>query len=251
MRGLSLVLLVCLAAAAVFAPSAALQTADNRIVAADRPTLAVPVSAIVSPVASPIDGPTTAEPGDLVVLSAGVDAKGYAWTCIPDSKKWAAVDGGKRVVFASGKAGAYTFVLATASGDCPCIYQHVVTIGGSAPNPPQPPTPDPTPAPGAKQQVLFLYRSADLDNLPGPQQTMLASLKLRKQLAEAGHKFVGCFDAEAVPAALAPWATAAAGKPLPLLLTAPLAGGDIRVVPLPASTTELADILGLPKGAAR
>jgi len=247
MRGLSLILLVCVCAAAAFLPPAASFVQPAATSAAP----AVVEAKVTAIVASPIDGPTTAEPGDLVVLSAGIDAKGYAWTSIPDSKKWMAVDGNRKVVFASGKPGVYTFVLATASGDYPCIYQHVVTIGGSAPNPPQPPTPDPTPAPGAKRQVMFLYRSSDLDNLSPAQQTLLASLKLRKSLAEAGHQFVGCFDAEVVPAALAPWATAAAGKPLPLLLTAPIAGGDIRVVPLPASTTELAEILGLAKGASR
>lgn len=95
-----------------------------------------------------IDGPESAAPGDLVILSATAEAKAYAWTCIPDSKRWLAVDGGRRVVFASGAAGVYTFVLATATGDVPAVHQHVVTIGAPPPAPPPNPPPPPPPQPG-------------------------------------------------------------------------------------------------------
>lgn len=97
-----------------------------------------------------IDGPDAAAPGDLVILSASVDAKAFAWTCIPDSRRWLAVDGGRRVVFASGTPGSYTFVLATATCDVPAVYQHVVTIELPGPKPPDPPNPPlpPPPQPG-------------------------------------------------------------------------------------------------------
>jgi hypothetical protein len=79
--------------------------------------------------AAPIDGPATAAPGDLVILTATVPAKNYAWTCIPANKKWLAVEGGKQVVFANRTVGTYTFVLATAKGDVAAVAQHVVVIG--------------------------------------------------------------------------------------------------------------------------
>lgn len=94
-----------------------------------------------------ITGPTEAEPGDLVILTAEPEAKGYKWAQIPDTGKWLEIEGGRRVVFATGKAGNYVFVLATATADCPCLYQHAVKIGTPTPTPDPAPAPDPTPDP--------------------------------------------------------------------------------------------------------
>jgi hypothetical protein len=108
---------------------------------------AVAVQLVSAPEAVAIIGPDTSEPGDLVVLKVVGDAKGYAWDCFPENKKWATFDGGKSIVFASGKAGVYTFILATATGDVPTISKKSVTIGVIPPGPDPPPGPNPPPVP--------------------------------------------------------------------------------------------------------
>lgn len=114
-------------------------------------------------------------------------------------------------------------------------------------NPPLPPGPDPQPEPGEKWQVVFLVRSSQLDNLPRGQQALLASLKLREQLASKGHRFVAVLDldqSEPVPEALAPFRRAAEGKALPRVAVAPLEGGTIRDYPLSQNEAELWKLLG-------
>ena len=120
-----------------------------------------------------------------------------------------------------------------------------VVIAG--PNPPLPPDPDPQPEPGAKYQVALLIESGDLDNLPRAQQAILASLKLRDELARRGHHLVGILErdqAKDAPPGLAPFYEAASGKPLPRIEIAPVAGGTITDYPLPADEASLWKILG-------
>jgi hypothetical protein len=101
-----------------------------------------------------IDGPETARAGDLVILSARVDgAESFAWLLANSDKSYLPVEGGRRLVFASGTPGPYVFVLAVSVLNDPAdavqtrIVKHVVTIeGGQPPNPnPDPDGPDPEP----------------------------------------------------------------------------------------------------------
>lgn len=115
-----------------------------------------------------IVGPAHADPGELVVLRANTTAKGLAWARVPAGTNWIAVDGGGTVVFATGRAGDYVFLLATATGDVPALYQHTVTIGTAPgptppgptppnppdPNPPIPPPPGPTPSNDMRKLAL-------------------------------------------------------------------------------------------------
>lgn len=125
---------------------------------------------------------------------------------------------------------------------------HRITVSGSTPGP-DPDPPDP-PTPGGKKQVVVVYESADLDSLPAFQRELISGLKIRKAIEDKGHKFVGVWDKDmrgpdgTIPAAVAPWANAAAGKTLPALLTAPLAGGQVVAHTMPADETALWTILG-------
>jgi hypothetical protein len=108
-----------------------------------------------------------------------------------------------------------------------------VTIGD--PKPPDPPLP-PGPTPGAKWQVAFLVKSADLDNLPAAQRQTLASLKLREELKAQGHSFRGVYSQQqAATGEAAQWLAAlATGEDLPRIALASRDGGPIKTYPLPA-----------------
>lgn len=113
-----------------------------------------------------IDGPTSAEPGDLVVLSAE-QAKGdaFAWGVIGlDHGRWLEVEQGTKLIFATGKQGRYTFFLFAGSMIDGQItlrsISHEVTIG-TAPPPPGPgpdPDPDPQPLPDGKYKLAAAAR---------------------------------------------------------------------------------------------
>lgn len=109
-----------------------------------RPSEAMPVPII--------DGPATAEPGDLVVLSAErASGDAMCWVSINvDAGRYLEIDNGRRLVFATGKPGRYSFVLVAASlieGQVVALTaRHDVVIGGE-PDPPPPPPPPPGPEP--------------------------------------------------------------------------------------------------------
>jgi hypothetical protein len=97
-----------------------------------------------------IVGPSQALPGDLIVLDGGSSqATGFAWVLADSDKSFLPVDGGRRLVFATGTPGKYTFILVTAlaGGDANprvALARHVVVVGDD-PTPPVPPGPDPLP----------------------------------------------------------------------------------------------------------
>lgn len=111
--------------------------------------------ALCAPPKAVIAGPTQANPGDLVILDANQsEALGFAWVLTDSDKSFLPVEDGRKVVFASGSAGRYTFVLVAATADDPKkplidIARHTLTIG-EPPNPgpgPNPPGPNPEPLP--------------------------------------------------------------------------------------------------------
>lgn len=98
-----------------------------------------------------IDGPTEAAAGDLIILDASdSDCDSCLWMLANSDKSFLEFEDGRKCVFASGAAGSYSFVLATAKqGDTAAtvaIARHVVTIGGTPPGP----NPGPNPGPGPK-----------------------------------------------------------------------------------------------------
>jgi len=97
-----------------------------------------------------IDGPSESAPGDLIILSADKSiCDDLAWQLVNSSKAFLPVEDGRKVVFASGDAGRYVFVLAvskaTADGSQVAIATHEITIG--EPEPPKPPPKPPKPEP--------------------------------------------------------------------------------------------------------
>lgn len=108
--------------------------------------------------------------------------------------------------------------------------------------PPNPgPNPGPEPGPEPKPtywQVAFFVESDNLDNLTPAQQSLLASLLVRKDLEAKGHRLVGIFDPDAMETAtdpaLKPWFSAAQRK-APCMALAPMEGGTIQIFPLPES----------------
>ncbi|MFH0982013.1 MAG: hypothetical protein V2A79_10780 [Planctomycetota bacterium] len=104
-----------------------------------------------------IKGPDAVSPGDLLILEAQAPAGcRCAWLVYP-ARSALPVDGGQRLVFASGQPGSYLFVLAVASptGEV-AIAQKTVAVGAvpgppgpspPAPTPPVPPAPGPAPIP--------------------------------------------------------------------------------------------------------
>lgn len=113
-------------------------------------------------------GPAHAQPGDLVILNAATStqADSFTWRLIASEKSFLPIEDGRKIVFASGEAGAYTFVLAVAGNDdqgnaAVSLAVHTITIGDRpAPTPDDPkPTPDePTPD-GFRGEVTAAVRS--------------------------------------------------------------------------------------------
>lgn len=130
-----------------------------------------------------IDGPANSAAGDLVVLDASrSEAKDFAWKLVNSDKVFLPVEGNRKVVFASGQNGVYTFILAVALDDKVAIAQHDVTIGPPnppppTPIPPSPPNPpEPEPLPHGKYDLSRLSRDwAKLSvTLDGPRRTASA-----------------------------------------------------------------------------
>lgn len=104
------------------------------------------------PAMSQIEGPATSDPGDLIILSAVGEFESCAWILANSDKTYLPVEGGTKVVFASGKPGDYVFILATSIVDEDAaevetrIFRHVVKVSGDVPDPgpnPDPDIPDP------------------------------------------------------------------------------------------------------------
>ncbi len=133
-------------------------------------------SLLVTPPVAVIVGPDRGNPGDLIVLDAtqSRDAVGFAWVLADGDKTFLEVDNGRKVVFATGTAGRYTFVLVAANAQADgkplvAVARHVLTVGDPQPNPnppgpnppgPNPPGPQPEPLPPGKYGLAAFSRDA-------------------------------------------------------------------------------------------
>lgn len=110
-----------------------------------------------------IVGPQRGNPGDLIVLDASQsrDAAGFAWVLADSDKTFLEFEGGRKVVFATGTPGRYTFVLVAANAGSDgkplvAVARHLLTVGDPqpGPEPPRPPQPEPLP-PGKYGLAMF------------------------------------------------------------------------------------------------
>ena len=85
-----------------------------------------------------VEGPTSANIGDLVVISVEKSqAKSFKWIVLPSTDNYLVIDEGKRIVFSSGVGGEFTFIVACGEGDSCDLAVHTVTIIGEAATPAQ------------------------------------------------------------------------------------------------------------------
>lgn len=97
-----------------------------------------------------IQGPTEAKVGDLIILdSSPSQGDAFAWVSV-DTQNCIEWPDGKKLIFATGTAGTYNFLLAAFSWEdgkvTTSIARHSVDVG-SLPGPPTPPPPGPGPGP--------------------------------------------------------------------------------------------------------
>ena len=134
-----------------------------------------------------IDGPTSGNAGDLVVLDGSKSVgDGWKWL-LPDGLQTlscGANDTPGQVAFAVGRPGKYTFALILADKNAAIDYvSHTVVIGGTLPGPEPDPTPDPEPDPQPEPTpVPELER---LERLSTESAARLADAVTARGLAEA------------------------------------------------------------------
>lgn len=129
-------------------------------------------------------------------------------------------------------------------------YTKSFTVGPEVPVPdPFPPDPKPPlpPVPGGPYQILLIYDTEQLDNLPADQRAILTSLVYRQKLVSAGHRVLGVFAAQTINPANASkfkvFFDSVKDDPLPRLAIARLDGGKVADFPLPANMADLEKLL--------
>lgn len=103
-----------------------------------------------------IEGPKSVKIGQLARLDVTKSSgKTYKWKAIPEGLDFEVYDDGRKVVFSSGAAGEYTFIVACANDNDVDVKVHVIVVGdgGTPPTPPGPPNP-PAPASGLSGKVI-------------------------------------------------------------------------------------------------
>lgn len=132
-------------------------------------------------------GPTEPQAfGDLICLDGSQSVgSGHCWKLIGSSKTFKVTDGGTQVMFATGTAGTYRFVMSVAVDGKSDITEFDVVVSSPQPDPtptptPNPPTPNPTPT--AKQ--LFVTVVTDVNTTPAQlavfnDPVLISNLKLR------------------------------------------------------------------------
>ena len=187
--------------------------------------------------------------GQLVVLPTPGNLLGAATA--PEPGKWIVfaegfmpvqptlTDGGKTILW-QGKAGLYAVVYLPPGDGQPVVQQVKLGEKEPGPDPPDPPTP------GGPYQLMMVYDADLLDNYPPQQRALLTSQTYRRQLVQTGHVVLEIVERAALDLPSQRYAAffaVAKGKPLPLLLYAPKAGGDVKAVPLPANWQALQEVL--------
>ena len=157
------------------------------------------------------------------------------------------ISDGKAIVW-QGPAGEYAVVFFGSDSSEPVVQK--VVLGGGVPDPfppgPKPPEPKP-PVPGGPYQILLLYDTEQLDNLPPEQRDLLTSLVYRQKLVAAGHRVLGVFAAQTINPANASkfkvFFDAVKDDPLPRIAIARLEGGKVADFALPANMADLEKLL--------
>ena len=138
-----------------------------------------------------IDGPTSGNAGDLVVLDGSKSVgDGWKWL-LPEGLQTlscGATDSPGQVAFAVGKPGRYTFALILADKEAAIDYvSHTVVIGGSLPDPtPDPdPTPNPDPTPDPQPEPTPVPELERLEKLSQESAARLADAVTARAIGEA------------------------------------------------------------------
>lgn len=212
-------------------------------------------STAVAQVTAVVTGPKDSLPGDLVVLDAsGSTASAFRWVLLGSKKTYLTFDGGKRLVFASGQPGEYTFILVTAGqGQGGALEvataEHVVAIGGPVvvPAPKPVPTPEPKPVdppevPRKLRAVLFYEKSRHAVPRAVAQAISEANVDLsRTPFVEA---LMLDHDVEPLPANLVPLRDEARRIGLPALVVADWVSNTIlRSVRNPTQASQIEEAL--------
>ena len=151
-----------------------------------------------------------------------------------------------RIVFHATLPGKYLLAVATTDAEGTLqTAEAVLVVGGD-------PEPDPPVPPDGKWQVVIVYESNQLDNLPPDQQSIIKSLTFRDRLSKAGHQLFpgGIWDKDApnsagtIPELMAPYLRACKDDDLPRLCISPKDGGTIRTFALPKDTDAVMTLLG-------
>ncbi len=137
-----------------------------------------------------ITGPTSAYPGDLVVLTSdGTVGTAYQWAIIPTDAGSRCFQYNERdntgklsrsiAVFATRTEGVYTFVLASAESDTVALALHTVTISSSGPPPGPGPGPGPNPPPPPPGDIATTAYNAAL-KVNAPAEALVMARVYRK-----------------------------------------------------------------------
>jgi len=159
--------------------------------------------------------------------------------------------GNQPVIYVQGQhAGAFALILDVNMPGAFEIVIHELTIGGE-PDPPDPPIPPDPPVPGAKYNVVILYETDQLDDMPASQLLILNSLQFREKLQAAGHKLLAVLDRDAKgndgknpPTSLAAYFGVCDGDDMPRIVITPLDGqGKPKDFNLPLTEAKVFELL--------
>lgn len=151
---------------------------------------AAAATAAAQPPRAVITGPTQSRLGDLVILDASQSSgSSYAWALIGSDKTYLPVDGGLRVVFATGTAGEYTFALVAAGtnangGAAVDVALWKIAVVDDRPKPPPDPKPDVPPDPIEGRLSVIVLR--EQSTLTADQAATLLQLRTASLFAARG-----------------------------------------------------------------
>lgn len=150
------------------------------------------------------------------------------------------------ILFTSKSPGEYIIQVIGAKNNTVRYAECIVTVGGEDPEPPNSPW-----------QVVIVYQSDKMEELPYEQLLMLTSLSFRQRLLDAGHLLVkgGIVDRDIkdargdIPTVLAPYLNVCSDdESFPRVCIAPISGGKVLDFPLPQTEKELMTLLQTTEG---